>query len=226
MANRVLLNKLKSTCAPKISNETLQLQLLVSRLNNINSLLNNNLQWITDNWNLFISENGGDNKEDYTISEDSEYQSMSIISSYTDSSDIVFSLDEQITDLETRVEALDSVGEEGAGVWKENVYMALQPTAASINYQGKDSTGWGGDIWAGNRYVVCKTRSWDWGWKWRSKTFYGGSYVHVPKLYSKGVFRESITMFTAGASWDAGGFMNYYGNAQMTVTYSLCIKGV
>lgn len=225
MANLVLLNKIKPNRTTKIGDTSLAMQLFTSKLKSVINVLNNNYMYSINSWNIFIlGKYEGDEKYYITgiVEKEDKYFEEdfpdigSIVNADKSATEIVYSLEERVAELEARVAALKGTGGDG-GAWRE-AYVAVKPIAISVDRNAGSSIY--GDIWGDNRCATGKSKNWDGGSKWI--VFGGTQYVKVPSLLIKGKAKYNISVGYSGLNTMVGKL--WPSQVTFTCYYSLCIK--
>ena len=227
MANLILLNKIKPNRTTKIGDHSMAMQLFTSKLKSVIGILNSNYTYCINSWNLFILGkydgnekyyiNGIVEKEDKYFKEDFP-DIGSVVNPNKSATEIVYSLEERVAELESRVAALKGAGGDIGGTWRY-AYVAVKPSHgyASSNDAGSSADG---DMFADNRSITVKAKHKLGGSRW--VVFGGTQYVPVPGLLIKGKARYAIPVGYSAIRQSVGNISSK--NILFTCHYSLCIK--
>lgn len=227
MANLILLNKIKPNRTTKVGDSSIAMQLFTSKLKSVIGLLNSNYTYCINSWNLFILGKY-DGNEKYYISgivekEDKYFQEdfpdiASVMRSDKSATEIVYSLEERVAELEARVAALKSAGGQG-GAWR-HAYVAVKPSHGYAASMDAGSSAYG-DMFADNRCVTVKAKNKKQGGS-RWVVFGGTQYVAVPGLFIKGKARYAIPVGYSAIRQSVGKI--WPKDTTFFCHYSLCIK--
>lgn len=226
MANLILLNKIKPNRPTKIGDHSMTMQLFTSKLKSVIGMLNSNYTYCINSWNLFILGKYEGN-EKYYISgivekEDKYFKEDfpdigSVVNTNKSATEIVYSLEERVAELESRVVALKSAGGDIGGAWRP-AYVAVKPSYGYASSNDAGSAAYG-DMYSDNRCVTVKAK-YQGGSRWM--VFGGTQYVVVPGLFIKGKARYSIPVGYSALKRGVGKIWSK--DVYFTCHYSLCIK--